>query len=332
VLGSKAMKSLIVTLAIFLPNLLLAIPSELSVADAKFEFSVQPEHHLVSITSTVASEIQIFRADHDSRVLIVDLFDVPRADRRGLKADDNPWGIEKIDFVQIGSKLRAMIHFEDKAIPKSWQVGGSAAQIKVGMLKPPVLEQSQEQLSKEAQQMLSDSQTQVSPPPTDSDPIDPALTTLPAMLPEEPQISAALIDSLEGTRLLPEESLSVSQETITKSTTFHFDVETLEPQSNLLLSIEFDKSEQATLKFVLSKSSPFKLVKSGANHYTLRIDGFKLSDEKVGLPYFAPQDFDGVSALKANYSDGGITIDIYTDNEVRITPFSRDEVIFLRVG
>jgi len=332
VLSSPLMKSLIVILAVFLPNILLAVPSELTVADAKFEFSVQSGHHLVSITSTVASEIQIFRADQDSRVLFVDLFDVPHANRRGLRAEDNPWGIEKIDFVQIGSKLRAMIHFEDKANARSWQVAGRSAQIKVGMLKTPVLEETEEAPSVEGQQVHTNSQLQVPSLPIDPYPIDPELTTLPAMLPEEPKISAALIESLEGERLSPAESSGESQKTMAESPVASLNMETLESQSDLLLAIEFDNNERATLKFVLSKSSPFKLVKSGANHYTLRIDGFRLSNERVGLPLFAPQDFDGVSALKANDTDGGITIDIYTDDEVRITPFSREEVIFLRVG
>jgi len=306
-------------LSLLLANSLSATSPDIEVSHAKFNFIQSDASSSLTISSDKASEILVFSSDQGSTELYVDIFDIPAGVKREIKVEQNPLALETIRFVQLGSKLRAILSFNRPLGDFYWESEKHKAHIHLD--------------KKEFDGIDSDStaNTSLPAPAVDKQETPESDRTL-TFFSDKPdsELVSGLLDGLKANRVAPDQLPAESSESLTEPTA----PEDSKQHQNLLVSVGFEKNKQqkTMLRLVLSESASFKLSKITKDLYRLYLNDFAILDHRTKLPFFAPQDFAGVKAVQARETTEGVVVDIYTEENARIAPFSRGEVIFLTLS
>jgi hypothetical protein len=91
-------------------------------------------------------------------------------------------------------------------------------------------------------------------------------------------------------------------------------------------------SEAPTVRLTLNHRPRFRLGRRNEQSYRLRIEDCALATERVGLPFFPPQDFVGFTMIQASQVGSAVEVIIGADRGTRITATPDDSDILLRAN
>ncbi len=91
-------------------------------------------------------------------------------------------------------------------------------------------------------------------------------------------------------------------------------------------------SEAPTVRLTLNHRPRFRLGRRNEQSYRLRIEDCALATERVGLPFFPPQDFVGFTMIQASQVGNAVEVVIGADRGTRITATPDDSDILLRAN
>ena len=103
----------------------------------------------------------------------------------------------------------------------------------------------------------------------------------------------------------------------------------------MLTGINFEYSSQdqsPTIKFAISKRGEYRFSKLDEKSYELSLPGYNLAKNHLALPQFPPQDFNGITFVRAGKKNDTIQIIIGIERGTRLSPISKDNEILIRIG
>ena len=86
------------------------------------------------------------------------------------------------------------------------------------------------------------------------------------------------------------------------------------------------------VRFVISGLSTYSLSRKDANHYELLLEHATLLGDHLTLPQFPPDTFQGFNVIMATQQGANIRVNIFVDDNIKLTPFVAQGQLWLRVG
>lgn len=84
------------------------------------------------------------------------------------------------------------------------------------------------------------------------------------------------------------------------------------------------------IKISLNKKTPYALLRTGQRAYRLTIPDAAFKTEKLALPHFPPQDFNGVTLVNPEQGSGRLEIFIGVERDTKLTSFLNENEIWIK--
>lgn len=315
----------------------------------------------VSITSDASREAAVFTVDNPAR-LVVDLpFQGSRTHALRKPARIESANNELLAAVRIAAhdtKVRIVFDLQGATAPPysiesrskkltirlGTGVTGKSASAPASLTQPP--QRTKEPTSTPVAPQPSSPAVLVTAPPNHSDAgaptSTPAPTPMPTLAPPPTAIPTAIATAkavtvktepvLSPTELAP--ATSAAQKLTTSQVLSQTEkVEIIEgPALVGILFPTHSASEAPTVRLTLNHRPRFRLGRRNEQSYRLRIEDCSLATERVGLPFFPPQDFVGFTMIQASQVGSAVEVVIGADRGTRITATPDDSDILLRAN